>query len=68
MQSDQFESPAAAALREFRDRVAQDAVLPVAIKAALTEDLASATPHAFERLKAALPAQAQSDENRNPEG
>jgi hypothetical protein len=68
MQSDEFESPAAAALREFRDRVAQDAVLPAPIKAALTEDLASATPDAFERLKAGLPAQVQSHENRNPEG
>jgi len=68
MQSDEFEFPAAAALRKFRDRVAQDAVLSAPIKAALTEDLASATPHDFERLKAALLAQVQSHENRNPEG
>lgn len=68
MESDEFESPAAAALREFRDRVAQDAGLPGPIKAALTEDLASATPHAFERLKAAIPAYVQAHENRNTKG
>jgi len=67
MESDEFESPAAGALREFRDRVAQDPTLPAPIKAALTEDLASATPHAFERLKAAVLAHVQTHENRNPE-
>jgi Na+-transporting methylmalonyl-CoA/oxaloacetate decarboxylase gamma subunit len=67
MESDEFESPAVAALREFRERVAQDTVLPAPVKAALAEDLASASPHAFGQLKAAIAAHVQSHENRNPE-
>jgi len=68
MESDEFESPAVAALREFRDRVAQDAALSGAIKLALSEDLASAAPHVFDRLKAAILAQVQPHENSNSEG
>jgi|HubBroStandDraft_6_1064221.scaffolds.fasta_scaffold358041_2 hypothetical protein len=65
MDQNEFETPAAAALSQFRDRVEHDSALSASIKAAVLKDLESAKPHAFERLMAALSAEVKAHEDRN---
>jgi hypothetical protein len=64
MEFNSFETPVAAALSQFRDRIEQERALSAAIKAAIFEDLASTKPHAFEHLMAALPAEVKAHEDR----
>lgn len=68
MQNDEFETPAAEALKQFRDRVANDTGLPETVKSAVLEDIAGASPHAFERLEASLDAEAKPHENLKAKG